>query len=455
MSITRSETGDVAVKVSVYRDGKQLVSEDGVYDIYDYISSFEIFESITSATLEAQFVINDSGGFLGSMTGSELFKVQILGTVVDKTYFFRSYEIESRSRFNTADTFIVNCASDEYLKNEVTNVFGNTEVIFDGDTESSAIIRKIMTDKRFINTRKKLFLEETINKQILVVPNWRPFDCIYWLAQRSVRKAKKGGTLQNGFIFYENSLGYHFRSIDGIIDDVNNQTESKTDFNSGKTKLYTYVYATKKAGDESSDQFKIESIVFPEERNFLSGLRHGSWSGFSIGFDPVTITESKMGLSTDMSVDAYRYNINDLWKKMSHLNEKKTKNPTTLMDKSIQTMIDYPKRVRYTMLPNQTFDQNFSTTSQKSYEELVELQAYQWMRIESLKNIKLMIQIPGNLDLYAGSGINVVIPATFKKGDKTEIDKKYSGRYVIAGLTHKVLGTRMVTEVLLAKDSII
>ena len=455
MSITRSETGDVAVKVSVYRDGKQLVSEDGVYDIYDYISSFEIFESITSATLEAQFVINDSGGFLGSMTGSELFKVQILGTVVDKTYFFRAYEIESRSRFNTADTFIVNAASDEYLKNEVTNVFGNTEVIFDGDTESSAIIRKIMTDKRFINTRKKLFLEETINKQMLVVPNWRPFDCIYWLAQRSVRKAKKGGTLQNGFIFYENSLGYHFRSIDGIIDDVNNQTESKTDFNSGKTKLYTYVYATKKAGDEASDQFKIESIVFPEERNFLSGLRHGSWSGFSIGFDPVTITESKMGLSTDMSVDAYRYNINDLWKKMSHLNEKKTKNPTTLMDKSIQTMIDYPKRVRYTMLPNQTFDQNFSTNSQKSYEELVELQAYQWMRIESLKNIKLMIQIPGNLDLYAGSGINVVIPATFKKGDKTEIDNKYSGRYVIAGLTHKVVGTRMVTEVLLAKDSII
>ena len=70
------------------------------------------------------------------------------------------------------------------------------------------------------------------------------------------------------------------------------------------------------------------------------------------------------------------------------------------------------------MLPNQTFDPKFTNNPQKNYEELVELQAYQWMRIESIKNIKLMITMPGNLDLYTGSGINVVIPATFKQGSK-------------------------------------
>ena len=162
-----------------------------------------------------------------------------------------------------------------------------------------------------------------------------------------------------------------------------------------------------------------------------------------------------MGSSTDMSAAAYRYGINDLWPRMSHLNEKKTQSPITQMDKSIQSMIDYPKRVRYTMLPNQIFDPKFQDNPQKSYEELVELQAYQWMRIESLKTIKLIIEIPGNLDLYSGSGIDIVMPATYKKNTKTETDRKYSGRYVISGLTHKIVGTRMVTEALLLKDSTI
>ena len=274
------------------------------------------------------------------------------------------------------------------------------------------------------------------------------------LAQRSTRKARKGGVLQNGFIFYENSLGYHFRSIDNIIDKVNQQTESTTNFTTGDTKLYTYVYSTKQSGSDASDQFKIESLVFPDERDFLTGLRHGAWSGFSIGFDPVTVTASKMGLSTDLSVDAYRYNITAMWPKMSHIGEKKSVNPLEIMDQTVKDIVNYPKRVRYTILPNQIFDPKFKDNPQKNYEELVELQSYQWMRIESLKNIKLMIKVPGNLDLYAGSGVNIVVPATYKRNTTTDVDRKYSGRYVIGGLTHKIVGSTMMTEALLLKDSI-
>lgn len=454
MTIQRSETGDVEVKVSVYRDGKKLKSNDGNDDIYDFIVGIEIYESITSSTIEAKLLFNDGSGFMGAMTGSELFRVQIRGTILDRTYNLRAYDIESRTRLNTADSFIVNCASDEFFKNEITNVFGNSEVIFKSIESSNIVEQLLRTDRRFLATKKNLFVEETTNKQQFVAPNWRPFDCIYWVAQRSVRKARKGGTLQNGFIFYENALGFNFKSIDKIIDNVNRQSESDTNFTTGETKLYTYVYSTKQSGTTESDQFKIESVVFPDERDFLSGLRHGSWSGFSIGFDPVTITQSKIGLSTDMSVDAYRYGISEMWPKMSHLSEKKSVNPLSIMDKSIQDIVNYPKRVRYTALSNQIFDPKFQSNPQKNYEELVELQAYQWMRIESLKNIKLMVTVPGNLDLYAGSGINVVLPATYKRNTTTDIDRKYSGRYVIGGLTHKIVGTTMMTEALLLKDSV-
>ena len=94
-----------------------------------------------------------------------------------------------------------------------------------------------------------------------------------------------------------------------------------------------------------------------------------------------------------MSVDAYRYGIKDLWPTMEHLNSKKTKNPIAFMDSQIQTMTDYPKRVRYSAMSNQIFDQKYKNNPQKNYEELVELQAYQYMRIESIKNFKLLITV--------------------------------------------------------------
>ena len=454
MTIRRSEAGDVEVKVNVFRDGNKLQSSDGADDIYDFITGIEIYESITSSTIEVKLLFNDGSGFIGAMTGSEMFRIVISGTVMDRVYYVRAYDIEARTRLDTADSFIVNCASDEFFQNEITNVFGNSQVVF-SSTSSSEIVEKILkTDNRYIKSQKKIYIEESTNKQQFIATNWRPYDCIYWLAQRSTRKARKGGTLQNGFIFWENSLGYSFKSIDKIIDNVNNQTESKTNFTTGESKLYTYVYSTKSSDAGASDQFKIESIVFPEERDFLTGLRNGAWAGFSMGFDPVTVTQSKMGLSTDMSVDAYRYGISAMWPKMSHLNESKSVNPLSQLDSTIKNIVDYPRRTRYTALSNQIFDPKFVDNPQKNYEELVELQAYQWMRIESLKNIKLMIKFPGNLDLYAGNGINVVLPATYKRNSTTDVDRKYSGRYVIGGLTHKIVGTNMSTQALLLKDSI-
>ena len=453
-SIRRNEAGDVEVTVNVFRDGQKLQSSEGADDIYDFITGIEIYESITSSTIEAKLLFNDGSGFIGAMTGSEQFRISIRGTILDRVYYVRAYDIEARTRLNTTDNFIVNCVSDEFLQNEVTNIFGNSQIVFNS-TSSSEIVEQILkTDNRYIKTQKKIYIEESTNKQQFIATNWRPFDCVYWLAQRSVRKARKGGTLQNGFVFYENGLGFNFKSIDKMIDNVNNQTESDSNFTTGDTKLYTYVYSTKSSGTDGADQFKLETIVFPEERDFLTGLRNGAWAGFSMGFDPVTVTQSKMGLSTDMSVNAYRYGISAVWPKMSHLNESTAVNPLSQLDGNIKTIVDYPRRTRYTILSNQIFDPKFQDNPQKNYEELVELQAYQWMRFESLKNIKLMIKFPGNLDLYAGSGMNVIIPATYKRNQTTDIDRKYSGKYVIGGLTHKIVGTTMSTEALLLKDSI-
>jgi len=457
MTIERQNPGDVVLSVSLYRDGERLENDDGEFELKEFIRGFEVYESINSATLESKIIIEDSAGLINALTGTELFRIQVKGSIIDRTFYMRSYNIESRSRTNQgSDVYIINLVTDEFIKNEATNIFGNTRTIFSNNTETSQIVSTILKDNRFLGTRKKIFAEETLNKQEFVAPNWRPFDAIYWMAERSIRKSQSGGILQNAFAFYENAMGYHYKSIDQMIEDVTNMTEDgDTNFTTGKPKLYRYNYAPKSVeSDQSSDQFKISTIVFPNEKNYLMGLRHGAWSGYSIGFDPNTITQSKMGESTDMSVDAYYYTLKDSWSKMSHLN-KGQKNPISSMDETVQELINYPKRVRYSMLPNQIFDPKYQNNPQKNYENLVELQAYQWMRIESLKNVKLQITIPGNLDLYAGAGIEIIIPSSQKSGEKTKIDERYSGRYLIASLTHSTTGATMKTELFLMKDSTI
>ena len=60
-------------------------------------------------------------------------------------------------------------------------------------------------------------------------------------------------------------MGYHFKSIDQLIKDINAQNEdTDSDITGGKAKLYTYVYSPKKTdtNEGQQDGYKIDSITF-------------------------------------------------------------------------------------------------------------------------------------------------------------------------------------------------
>ena len=473
-SVQGSQIADAEIELSIYRDGEQ-VKVDGAWNFRQFLNGYSITESITNSAIQARFVMTDNAGFSNILTGSEQWKFTIKTVNVDRTYFFRTFAITDRARTNQlSDIMIIHATSDEFLKNEVCNVFGHSEVLFGGrkdtskgtsysatesGTKAEAIVKKLLGSKDYINSPKKVFTDsnESINNHQFVSPNWRPFDLIYWLVQRTIRKSKKGGTLQNGYAFFENAMGYHFKSIDGMIEQANEQSiDDETSFSTGKPKCYKYNWQPKSTGDVDEDPFRINSLVFPDERSYLMGLRHGSYSGYSIGFDPTTLGNSKVGtdVSKDISNDTYRYSNQKLWSKMSHLGKANSQNPIKLMDSGVRALLDYPKRVRYTALPNQIFDPKFKSNPQKNYEQLVELQAYQYMRLESLKSIRLQIGIPGNLDLYAGNAVYIEMPSGAIAGEEIQIDKKYSGRYLIVGVEHESSGDTYSTKLMLCKDTL-
>ena len=140
-SLIREQAGQIEVTLSIFKDGKRMETVDGQYNLDSFLRGFEIYESIANPCMECRIILEDAGGLLGSLTGSELFFIELRTSIKDRNYYFRSYQIESRVRTRqTNETFLVNCVSDEYMINETTNVFGNSEVVFKNETEAGVIV---------------------------------------------------------------------------------------------------------------------------------------------------------------------------------------------------------------------------------------------------------------------------------------------------------------------------
>ena len=77
-----------------------------------------------------------------------------------------------------------------------------------------------------INTNKKLYIEESSGIRKYVVPNVHPFQFIQSLMEEAI----SSNTKSPFFLFFENTNGYHFRTLQSLY----NQ-DTKADFNVGDT----------------------------------------------------------------------------------------------------------------------------------------------------------------------------------------------------------------------------
>lgn len=453
----REASNDVSFKLKILRNGEYLKNPQGATDLQDFVMACTVMEGINLAAIQAEIVIQDSANLIDSLTGSELWEITMQTADNYGVYRLYAYNIDSRARDGNADGYIVQCVSSEYLINEITNVFGSSKILFDKKTKAKDIIEKLLKDTKYIGTKKNIFVENSKNDHQFIATNWRAYDMIYWVGQRSTREKSKTKNPQNGFLFWENRMGFHFKSIDGMIDTINKQNyNTKSNTKNGEARLYAYTYQAKNGPDEGNDKYRIDSIVFPEDRNYLMALRNGSYAGYSIAFDPVVFTQSQLSAETFNPLAYVSGGDNDnMWKDMEHLGTG-VKNPVDDFDPAVKSMVTRPRRIRYGIHGNRIFDKKSDTaeTEKAQYGELSYFQAYQYLRVESLKNVQILLKIPGNLDLFSGYGMEVIIPKTKPKGDKFQTDLKYSGRYMIAGLRHMYNGKSLTTEVLLYKDSV-
>jgi hypothetical protein len=428
----------VAVKL---KSAKFKIDGKSSDDWQKMVDEINIIETLDFPCMRMTIAVNDSVGMIDLMKGNEMVEIVLEDSISKKsyTYIMRIYRLGSRNRFQKNDRYVLECVSNEFIFNETVNLCKSFK-----EKRASELVKLVLEET--INTKKKLAIEKTKDEIKCVVPNWRPFDFFNWLGTRAVRDSNK---VQAGFIFYENFEGFHFKSFDKIIQDAKKQKV-----------VFTYTYGEKKLTETSTGQdiFSIQSVVYPNVFDSLVGVRNGHWAGAFISVSLDYMENSKMASNgtTEIPYTGKTWKILDSYDKMEHLGKNK---PYLDDDPSIKAILSSARRIRYR--PNQLhlWDEkeaendppNVGAFPEKSEDTAI----YAHCRKVNFEAIKLKIAVPGNLGLFAGHGVKVVLPNTLAEKGKIKKDDIYSGTYIIAGVRHKYSGGQaLTTELDLVRDSL-
>ena len=400
---------------------------DEEYDITLGAPEIDYYESIESPTISMSLRFLDVDQVMGrkGITGGELIEVTVKDGDEDEFKITKDHKMMLNSvvDMNTQTSFQE--ATLEFVSQET--IFNETSRLnkkFTGNI--SQIVEDILTkDKKGILTKKKVFgpktettnydltieKDRTTNSYSFVGNLKRPFDTIQWLCPKSQASNKSFG-----FLFFENLDGYHFRSIESLLD---------------QKSLPPYTY-TDNPFDSQNKAIILQNKV--ESTNDIGlNCRLGMYANKTIYID----IENQ-----EASVDDF--NIEELkLRKPPRLMEGLEKHPTRLMLRIDDVGVAQVGAAK-------------SETVPKS--ELAKYQNKSYIRNNLLFSQCLRISIPLNTTLRVGLILEIKLPV--KKGDgKTETgtygtDKTNdpSGRYLIAELRHLIGREKAETQLKLIRD---
>ena len=415
--------GDFSLlEVSLYS-----IDESQKIDIKPLVLEINIYESIFSSALQAEFAIQDIGENLISslpIVGQERIELYISS---DKKYYrlnFSVYKIDGRKMQEKNQVYVMSCVSIEALRNENFRICERIDGI-----KSNDIIKDILGRNNF--SSKSLETDDTVFPFNMYVPNWRVFDLFKWLSVRSVPEYKKDSI---GFFFYETIDGYKFKSVDTLLDQQSYPSkEIKYSFYQGNTSSY---------GNGSGEQYRIGNFASPKAFDIYDDLRRGAFCHNAIYLDVNRATYRVFKTTAD-----------DFWDKSSHL-----ENTKPFVSGGAAQMLSRGSRFVYRPSTISTWGQWNEEQTDKEKENIDEINKnYEkaFYRYYFLEYNQLDISIPGDLSNRAGNVINVSIPSPKKSPDnKVQRDERISGRYLVTSIKHSILNrSELRTYITLSRDS--
>ena len=411
-----------ALKRSVYEE-IVIESTDGskTVDIAPGTVMIDYYEDIFSPTLTAKLqVVNEGNSITGEdgnlqsiynglpLRGGETVTIKVKGNSEDNPGLDLSFFVSSISNVITrkkSESFTLNLVSIGAITNETSRVGRK----YPTSNKISESVKDII--KNYLNDQRDVDVDPTQNPYGFIGNMRKPFTVLMWLASKSVPEKSKDDSTA-GYLFYETLGGFHFRSLDSIID---SKPVAK--------------YYSSEVIEQGNNDFKIIRYSTSLNEDVLGKLQRGACCSYRIFFDPLTFSY------TDPTKGAFKLEdykgAATLGKDVvlpGNLGESPSRYVTAVMD-------------RGTMEKGASKKENADPTLSQS-------QAL--MRYNSIFSQKLSMTIPSNTNLQAGDIIECEFALT---SAEDTIDTEQTGLYMIKELCHHFDVSGSYTSLTLIKDT--
>jgi len=403
----------------------------------------DAYNIIANAALQG----NERIAFTLSTPGVSTDRVDAVNASVDTGYPFHVHALTDRKIVNeTTMSYTLHFCSKELFRNVRTRV----SKAYNGGLAETVV--GILRDKDGINTRKKIYFEETRNSDKIVIPNLRPFDAINLISRKALSKNAKGA----GYYFYETTKGFHFRSYESMLayQSLYNRDE-----------ILTLSFEPQIVSPMSDRQIRNQYVV--EEYEFIQHF--DSIAQQSMGtYASRVITHNIY----DKSYDIKDYHYHNQFPTMFHTDQvgNASRKNYAMSDTPVdndpkeggvpgdKTVSDYPNsqvilQGSTRFLHNENTGIFGTSTDNEGLTEAIRLS--QENQIENSTRVKLTIK--GHSQLEVGDVIRFNLPSLEpNKGEFKgyKLDEFHSGRYLVTKLQHRVILGEYQMILTCVKDSV-
>ena len=429
---------------------------EGGVNIQSMVQELNIYEGINQSAVFGTLVIVDSTNIIGKLPiqGTErlFFKLSTPGAsksnhIIDASeetgHPFYVYKVSNKKQPSQGTlTYIIHFCSREFLRNIRTKI----SKAYEG--KLSTMVQEIVGDKKGLDSRKKLYFEETANSDKLVIPNLSPFKAIDLIRKRAIPGYTKGV----GYYFYETTKGFYFQSWENMCAHYGSREKSV---------IQQFFYKPQNITDEAIEDKTLDDLSSVESYKFLN-TSHDVAAAQALGTYGHKVISYNL---YDKSFNQANYHYHDQFNETIHAdftNEEGSANKHAVrgnpVDFDNNTLSDYNESM-VSLIPTTQFLHNDESGSFGT-------DVLDDARLEGIRNgmamaiqtgTVLQLQVKGQSYIQAGQVIDFNLRPVEEEGmtaDKKTYDPQYSGRYVITKIRHRVTKKdyKMVLEC--RKDSV-
>lgn len=187
-------------------------------DLTPYCVRMDIYESILEPTPIAEFIISDKTGMFSHFNFSEQVICIKFTTYADNpkaavNYDFRIIEagpVESLPDDKGVVYKLTGISREAAKSPTLKNVPITREKI-----ECENMVRAYLEPPNLLDSKKPLFVEKTKGLHTFAMNNITPLEAIDQVRMKAVSEKYEG----SAFVFFENSRGYHFKSLEGLVEE--------------------------------------------------------------------------------------------------------------------------------------------------------------------------------------------------------------------------------------------